>query len=292
MAIQLDNDYNLQQYDNNVNYFKALGFNDKIAANYAASTTANNLQYDAGELPEVTVTATRPHVRYIKDDNRPGVARVKYNAYQGHQNELEAQKAANGVGAVIGGAMLAPVAAHIVAPMIANPLTTAGAAIGGRIGSSTVDKAVYLASNGKYNGFSNMMNSVTGRDDTFMWNMLNPGGLVGGSLGGVVGYEGDLLTKEVISPATKIIGDVALKNGLNWKNFKFLGDRRFAKDMLDSGTQTWLERKAGNYPLTSTERRNWITTVKNDVLKGENFIADQYRNNPFFLELYLKMHRL
>lgn len=124
MAIQLDNTYNLQQYDNNVNYFKALGFNDKIAANYAASTTANNLQYDAGELPEVTVTATRPYVHYIKDDNRPGVTRVKYNAYQGHQNELEAQKAANGVGAVIGGAMVIPALGYALGESaLLNPTT-------------------------------------------------------------------------------------------------------------------------------------------------------------------------
>lgn len=92
---------------------------------------------------------------------------------------------------------------------------------------------------------------------------------------------GDIVGNRLDKTA-KIAIDVA-KNSpkpFNWRNYRFLGDFRFYSDLDDAGYKTIMsERKLGNYPLTTAERRNYITGLKNDIQKGVDYAINEAKEN-------------
>ena len=83
-------------------------------------------------------------------------------------------------------------------------------------------------------------------------------------------------------PAFQVVKDVAKQSGYspNWRNYKFLGDKRFYSDLDNAGVNTLLyERSIGNYPLTFTERRNYVIGLKNDIQKGIDYAKQEAVNN-------------
>ena len=80
--------------------------------------------------------------------------------------------------------------------------------------------------------------------------------------------------------AAKIAVDVARNssNPTNLRNYKFLGDSRFYSD-LTTPDVVMAERKAGNYPLTFTERRNYINGFKKDIQEGVDYAMNEARQN-------------
>lgn len=120
--LELDQQYANQMYEQGLQQALDLGYTGINAANFALNNAINNLQFDAGQLPEFTVTANKPdNIHYIKDDTRPGINRVTYNANQAKQYEREAQRNASIVGGMIGAPMLA-VGAAPVAEMYAGSM--------------------------------------------------------------------------------------------------------------------------------------------------------------------------
>lgn len=109
--LKADTEYNTKQYQEKIKQAEELGFKGKNASNFAIQNT--DLQYEAGELPELVVSPEVKHV-YIKDDNKGN--RVTYNQHQGEQNARDAQSAAN----LVGGILAVPAAGIAAAPIIGS----------------------------------------------------------------------------------------------------------------------------------------------------------------------------
>ena len=92
---------------------------------------------------------------------------------------------------------------------------------------------------------------------------------------------GDIAAKHG-GDATKVVIDVAKNSSkpFNWRNYRFLGDSRFYSDLDDAGYKTLMsERQSGNYPLTFTERKNYITGLKKDIQKGVDYAINEAKTN-------------
>lgn len=78
-GMYLDTKTNTKTYNDAVNYFTQLGFKGKNASDLALQYTVDNMQYDAGTLPEVTIT---PNVqkRIIIDNGTKNVHHAPHTA--------------------------------------------------------------------------------------------------------------------------------------------------------------------------------------------------------------------
>jgi hypothetical protein len=69
-------------------------------------------------------------------------------------------------------------------------------------------------------------------------------------------------------------------NPYNWRKYRFIGDRRFHRDLDRHGIKGIMEdRKKGTYPLTFAERRNYITGLKKDIQEGVDYAMNEAKTN-------------
>lgn len=186
--LELDQQYANQMYEQGLQQALDLGYTGANAANFALNYASGNLQFDAGQLPEFTVMANKPdNIHYIKDDTRPGVNRVTYNANQAKQYERDAQHNAN----IVGGMIAAPMLAVGAAPVIEM---FADAAIGSQLYDAVVKGVTKVG---------NTMNTLMPGTAEFM-NLYNSGKLgktLALSLAGVeAGVESDLINSFISNP--------------------------------------------------------------------------------------------
>lgn len=199
--LELDQQYANQMYEQGLQQALDLGYTGTNAANFALNYAGDNLQFNAGQLPEFTVTANKPdNIHYIKDDTRPGVNRVTYNANEAKQYERDAQHNANIVGGMIAAPMLA-VGAAPVAEMFAD------AAIGSQLYNAMVKGTTKVG---------NAMNTLFPGTEQFM-NLYNSGKLgktLALSLAGIeAGTESDLINSFIRNPSLQTGAQAALGAG-------------------------------------------------------------------------------
>lgn len=93
------------------------------------------------------------------------------------------------------------------------------------------------------------------------------------------------ITNDVIrhAPEIRLVArDVARTNTnpYNWRKYRFIGDRRFHRDLDRHGIKGIMEdRKKGTYPLTFAERRNYITGLKKDIQEGVDYAMNEAKTN-------------
>ena len=110
-GLRLDDEYNTNQYNQQLDRFTGLGFKGQQASDLAAYEAGKNLQYDAGQLPfEVVATPAKKHVIF---DN--GIKNVHYAPHTAPVQESAESKIAAGV---IGAPLLATAGTSIAAPAI------------------------------------------------------------------------------------------------------------------------------------------------------------------------------
>lgn len=110
--VKLDDQYNSNKYQENLNKAESLGFKGTSASNFAIERTAQDLQYDAGELPEIVVTSGVKR-KYINDE---GTKNIHFAPHTEASKESDLSKIT--AGAI--GIPLAAVSLGTLAPMAAE----------------------------------------------------------------------------------------------------------------------------------------------------------------------------
>ncbi len=125
---------------------------------------------------------------------------------------------------------------------------------------------------------------------TWMGNFTNPGYFASGlakplnnaiTTGKNVASNVSRFTNH-FTPAMQMAKNVASKNPnpYNWRNYKFLGDYRFYRDLDNFGIDNLLKAREGQYyPLTFGERRKYISRVKRDIQTGIDYAKQEAVRN-------------
>lgn len=124
--LKLDDSANYQAYQDANNYFLNLGFGPELAAKYAVDKVHNNITFDAGMLPEVTVTAKawgdgddasrRENYQKAQQDKREALQNIEQAAF--NQNIRNAtDKWGKGIGLGMTALAALPVASGAMAGM-------------------------------------------------------------------------------------------------------------------------------------------------------------------------------
>lgn len=165
-------------------------------------------------LPEAEITASKTTPAKTSDwTSEHNVAEDNKKYEQAHQAESQKIASAvsnkmNEVGNTIGTTAL--IGGMTIPALVASPVAFAGGMLGGILGAKATDKIVDWGTNGKYNTWSDWL---VDKADTKYINhniaeILNPGALVGGTVGGIF---------------TKPAASWAYRNGKYAYNTKFKG---------------------------------------------------------------------
>lgn len=277
--VKPDDSHNYSQYQKNLQKAKSLGFKGANASNFALNETSKDLQYDAGELPEITVI---PGVKrkYITDN---GTKNIHFAPHTEASKESDLSKVTAGaigipmVATTLG--IVAPIAVEsgvgqAVSTAMNNPWVQGAFSVDGirnAISNNGIQKTYRIGKDIYENG-------LTGRKSF---------NFVKSATGDVLDIAGGLGTTKRIG--TKVL-DWRFKNIIlpeHQKGIQFLNKeiipKRLGRSLNKTELSNSLNKDVDRYHLFGKDRtpiKDWIMTI------GYASTDGKIRYNPLYSKTY------